>query len=146
MSFSIVSRNRYGFLRLLKRHVISSIRLHQLRPRRAPCTSNYPASAEDRKSRCVFAVIHQDCPDKYSAVLIAFLRRWALKNEEFCRKHVHWLPILIQSSALHFNDRLVWLGPGGQNLEDLAFHPQGISRPGWFGPCAGIFPLFCFPA
>jgi hypothetical protein len=42
---------------------------------------------------------------------------------------------LIQSSAFHFNDRLVWFGPGGQNLEDLAFHPQSISWPGWFGPC-----------
>lgn len=48
---------------------------------------------------------------------------------------MHWLAILIQSSAFHSNDRLGWLGPGGQNLEDLAFHPQSISRPRWFGPC-----------
>ena len=47
---------------------------------------------------------------------------------------MHWLAILIQSSAFHFNDGLVWLGPGGQNLDDLAFDPQSISRPRWLGP------------
>jgi hypothetical protein len=52
------------------------------------------------------------------------LGRWALENEDLCRKRVHWLAILIQSSAFDFNDGLVWLGPGGQNLDDLAFHAQ----------------------
>ena len=62
------------------------------------------------------------------------MQTFPFEHEDFCRKHVHWLAILIQRRAFDFGDGLVWFGPGGHNVNDFAFNTQSISRPRWLRP------------